>query len=418
MSFISFKYNKHLIFAIIYWLIEIITRSFTYFKWDDYFEIGKNNAINEYIYVILLNISDLIAGFLVLYINCSLKKKKGSEDKDINTFYQQINIISGREEEAKKTKSFIFKIMLVCSLDYLNRSVFYIFYQIIPDANHDDISHKTQKDVINNLDIISRYIFSIYILKTKVFKHHKVSIFIISVGFLVLIVDDIISAYYFYSDEINIKLNCIYIGVLSFRGIFFPFEDTIVKKLFTEDYIIPEFIMFIRGLGEFIIILIITPFLYFFFLDDNNIFNPDNELLSIILIIIAYILSSFIKAYLILKVIYYFSSQSVSFLIISESITGAITEIINYFISNKSNINLIFTLVIDVIMILITTFGTLIYDEIIVIHKLGMDNNVASEISSRAKSEIDSISILDDEKDKEEDIEDLNNSMSSENIYE
>ena len=69
-------------------------------------------------------------------------------------------------------------------------------------------------------------------------------------------------------------------------------------------------------------------------------------------------------------------------------------------------------------MILITTFGTLIYDEIIVIHKWGMDNNVASEISSRAKSEIDSISILDDEKDKEDDIEDLNNSMSSENIYE
>ena len=155
MSFIYFKYNKHLIFAIIYCLIEIITRSFTYFKWDDYFEIGKNDAINEYIYVILLNISDLLAGFLVLYINCSLKKKKDTEDKDINNFYQQINIISGREEEAKKTKSFIFKIILVCSLDYLNRSVFYIFYQIIPDSNHDDISNKTQKYVINKLDIIS-----------------------------------------------------------------------------------------------------------------------------------------------------------------------------------------------------------------------------------------------------------------------
>ena len=56
MSIIAFNYNKNLIYAIIYWALEIIIRSFIYFEWD-YFQIVKNSdAINEYIYMILLNI--------------------------------------------------------------------------------------------------------------------------------------------------------------------------------------------------------------------------------------------------------------------------------------------------------------------------------------------------------------------------
>ena len=56
MSFIRFNYNKNLIYAIIYLALEIIIRSFIYFEWD-YFQIVKNSdAINEYIYMILLNI--------------------------------------------------------------------------------------------------------------------------------------------------------------------------------------------------------------------------------------------------------------------------------------------------------------------------------------------------------------------------
>ena len=75
MSFITFNYNKNLIYAIIYWALEIITRSLRYFGWEKYYNIVENDAINEYIYVILLNISDLLSGFLVLYINYSSKKK-------------------------------------------------------------------------------------------------------------------------------------------------------------------------------------------------------------------------------------------------------------------------------------------------------------------------------------------------------
>ena len=166
--------------------------------------------------------------------------------------------------------------------------------------------------------------------------------------------------------------------------------------------------MFLRGLGEFVLILIITPILYFTLWSGKIIFNEN--LGKIALSIILYTLSSFIKEYLLMKVIYYFSSQSVSFLIISQSITGSICEIIKYFKSDESAIKSVF-LIIEIIVILITMFGTLVYDEIIIIKKCGLDTNVATEISSRARSEINSISNFDDDRtedDNEED-EDIDN---------
>ena len=417
MSFISFNYNKNLIYAIIYWALEIITRSVMYFKWE-YSKIVEKDTINEYFFVLIYNISDLLAGFLVLYINCSLKKKKKStiEPQKNELLFGNIEIISRGEKKVHHSKNFIYKIILICLLDYISRSNFFIFYQLNPEATHENVSQKAQKDIIVNLDIIARYIFSILILKTKVFKHHKLSIIIISVGFFILIPTDIISIKYF-SPQINERLSYIYIGIMSLRAISFPFEDIIVKKVFTDDYIIPEFFMFLRGIGELILILIITPIFYFFiWKNEHNNFVFKNDLINVILMIIFYILSSLIKAYLLLKVIYYFSSQSVSFLIISESITGSIYEIIKFFISEKYDYKIIF-LLIEIIIIIIITFGTLIYGEIIVIRKWGLDKNVAKEIILRGESEINSIGLIVDE-DEEDDEEEKNNNILLENVYE
>ena len=394
----TFHYNKNLIYAIIYWALEIIYRAFMYLQWN-YFSILKRDSTNEYIYVILLDIADLLAGFLVLYINSTLKKKKEvgvySDDNTSNSFIGKIEIISGEEKTLQKTKNYTYKIILICILDYLNRLAFFIFYQIFSEATHEVLSHKAQKDIIIHLDIIARYVFSIFILKTKVLKHHKVAILIIFIGFIILVPIDYISINYF-STTINAGLTYKYIGLLTFRGILFPFEDTIVKKVFIDDYIQPELLMFLRGLGEFVIILVVTPFLYFFIWKNDDSYSEFNsDLTNIILMVIFYTLSSFIKAYLLVKVIYYFSSQSVSFLIISESLTGSVADIIEIFIEKEHSFDVI-ALLLGIIVIIITTFGTLIYDEIIIIKKCGMDKNVAKEITSRGELELNSLSTFDD----------------------
>ena len=410
MSFIRFNYNRNLIYAIIYLALEIIYRILIYFNWNYFRIIEKNDAMNEYVYLILLNIADLLAIFLVLYIRSSLRKEPvvHYNDTDIATVstFTKIDIISRKDKFFHKNKSFIYKICIICLLDYLNRSASFIFFQSNKDAEHQNIFIKAQTDIITHLDIISRYIFSYFILKTKVFKHHKFSLILISIGFFIIIPTDVISVHFYKQPDINENFTFKYIGICTIRGILFPFEDTIVKQLFINNYILPEYLMFFRGFGEILIIIVITPILYFSLWQYEN-FNFNHiDIIKVIFTIILYTLSSFIKASLLLKVIYFFSSQSVSFLIISECITGSICEIIKSLNSEdlEDTHHLIF-LLIEIIVILITCFGTLVYDEIIVIKKWGLEINVASEITSRANLETSLISIKDDEIEEEEDFE-------------
>ena len=403
MAFISFNYNKNLMYAIIFWGLEIIYRCFIYFQFTN-FRIVTDYAINEYIYLIIFNTSDLLAGFLALYINYSSKKKKiHNQDDDTESSMSKITtaveFVSVKEKYFTR-KSFILKMIIIIFLHYSANLSSFIFFSIFKDATYENIFHKAKADIINHFDIIIRYIFSYLLLETKMFKHHKFSIIIILIGFVILAPTDFISMYLFSQGEINPKYTYIYIGVNLLRGVLYPLEDTLVKKIFTEDYIIPEFCMFLRGVGQLILIAIITPILYFTVWEVNIHIEYNKGIIA--LVIILYFLSSFIKEYLINKVIYYFSSQSVSFLIISESITTSILEIILYLknveseTDNKKFIKYLF-FIIELIVILNTTFGTLVFDEIIVIKKCGLNLNVAKEISLRARSEILSISNLEDD---------------------
>ena len=97
--------------------------------------------------------------------------------------------------------------------------------------------------------------------------------------------------------------------------------------------------------------------------------------------------------------------QSVAFLLISESLTGTLSEIVKFFDSEKNksdNINILF-LLIDIIIIILTAISTFIYNEIIVIKKWGLNTYVSSEISSRALSEIRRMNMTINENEEEED---------------
>ena len=119
-------------------------------------------------------------------------------------------------------------------------------------------------------------------------------------------------------------------------------------------------------------------------------------------------------------IIYKYSSQSVSFLIISESIACSLVEIIKFIISNDKGNIIIF--VIEIICIIFSVIGTLIYHEIIVIKKCGFNKNVATEIALRAELEGNAIGLLnsdinDDEDEEEEESEGKNNNSSATSIY-
>ena len=263
----------------------------------------------------------------------------------------------------------------------------------ITKAKREEVSHQLQKDLLNTVDIFMRYIFSIFILKVVFHKHRLFSIYLIAGSFIVLLISD-----FFYvglDEKLNLVVTLGYVGIIAFRAVSYPLVDTFIRQLFEDNYILPDSLMFIKSLIQVVSVAIITPILYYSFGVQLDIhFGTEN-----IIIIIVYILAHFVKQYFLLKIIYHFSAQSASFLVISESVSGSITGIIDFFKDEDKQFFDIFFLIIEFLAILLIAFATLTYDEIIIIHKCGLDENTKGGIINRAQDEMIKLNDIVDDSD-------------------
>ena len=78
MSLLTIKCDKHFIYVIIFWILEITLRLMLSLK-SNFFTFTQDIIKNEYMFVIFLNAADLLSGFLVLYSNQSSKTRKNKE---------------------------------------------------------------------------------------------------------------------------------------------------------------------------------------------------------------------------------------------------------------------------------------------------------------------------------------------------
>ena len=394
MSFLTINCNISFIYVLIYWLLEIFVRLIMYYKWE-YFKISDDAAETEYMFLIYPSISKLFSGILIIYINCVVSKKSGYKNKN------KVKLIY-KNPIGKKTKYYYLKLLLISFLEILSYSFYFIFFLFMKGEN-ENISSKTAKDVFTLLDIIIRYILSIIILKIKIFKHHIWSIFAIIIGFFLIVPFDICDVYF--EEEINNVVASIYIGVISLKSVFYPLENTYVKKFFNEFYVLPEYLLFSIGVVEVIIFLIITPILYALNVLKFN-FNFGTEIVTMTII---YIFTKAVREYILIKFIYLFSSQFVAFLIISLPISGSIMDIINFIrTKDKSQIPVYayISFPFELISLAFIIFGTLMYDEIIIVNKFGLNFNVKKGIIERAL--IDTKSTIPEEIEPFDDTESIN----------
>jgi len=394
MSFLTINCNISFIYVLIYWLLEIFVRLIMYYKWE-YFKISDDAAETEYMFLIYPSISKLFSGILIIYINCVVSKKSGYKNKN------KVKLIY-KNPIGKKTKYYYLKLLLISFLEILSYSFYFIFFLFMKGEN-ENISSKTAKDVFTLLDIIIRYILSIIILKIKIFKHHIWSIFAIIIGFFLIVPFDICDVYF--EEEINNVVASIYIGVISLKSVFYPLENTYVKKFFNEFYVLPEYLLFSIGVVEVIIFLIITPILYALNVLKFN-FNFGTEIVTMTII---YIFTKAVREYILIKFIYLFSSQFVAFLIISLPISGSIMDIINFIrTKDKSQIPVYayISFPFELISLGFIIFGTLMYDEIIIVNKFGLNFNVKKGIIERAL--IDTKSAIPEEIEPFDDTESIN----------
>ena len=385
MPILEFNYDKTLIYVAIYWIVEISFRLARKLK-KKYFYIVDNKVQNEYILAIYSSIGDLLSGFLVLYIHYSSKSEKEKEGEKIKDEEK-------KEKEAKNNliyeeirpvpKNYFLKYLIIIAvLEFFCRSNYWLAYVITGLENNDEVSHSLRRDLTNTLDIIMRYIFSIFILKTKIYKHHKISIIVISIGGLFITVADIID--YTIIDNNNIGIILYFISILLIRVIGYPYEHTLIRKLFQENFIIPETLQFIRGIMDSIIVIVLSIILYFSLSVDLNL----NLAFKYIITGISYIIMDFIREFLLFKVIYYMSAQSVSFLIIAKSIANVIYEIIDFSRNEKDTDtdNIIFY-VLELLGFFVILFATFVYEEIIIINKCNLDYHTKKRIIERGETD-------------------------------
>jgi hypothetical protein len=350
----------------------------------EYYTISNNPKDNEFMFIIFPVISKLFSGFIILYVYCVFRKNSANKNNNKNELIYENPI------DNKKNKYYFFKILFITCLELLSNCSYFIFFLII-DAEKEEVSHNSTKDVITLLDILIRYIFSICILKVRVFKHHIWSIYAMIFGFFLLLPFDIADIYY--EEKMHKVFSTTYVIVivflLTFKSIIYPLEDTYIKKFFNTYYTLPENLLFSISICE---VIILSVFGLIFYISDilkfDLILSPE-----VIITCAIYTITTAVMEYILMKIIYLFSSQSVSFLIISQNVAVSLIDIINFIKEkDKSNIqpHVYISFPFEIIALVIIIIATSVYDEIIIINRCGLNLNVKRGIIERAQLDIES----------------------------
>ena len=394
--FLSFNCEKILIYFAIYWILDTLINIPSLLGEPESIFLLEDPVQSKYLFVILSSIGDLLSGFLVLYVKktskhqAQIKIDEEEEEDEDNKNLKIYNIlisysISMNRKKWINRKENIIKLILIGFLEYIGLSVDWIAYAIYGEDLGPYI-FGLEKIVANIINTIARYICTLFILKKYIiYKHHLFSVIMIIIGLLILFINEFCIYYHKLIKLESLTKTIIYALILLLKNVIFPIKDTLISQFFINEYLYPEQMQFIRGLIESIIIIIVTPILSLSF-DIKLKFCCEYP---IIIFNIFFVLLNFFNNYIKLKLISHFSIQCVTFLITCRNV---ILPLIRIFIFNKKiEVEL---LILYIIGTFIIAFSLLVYDEIIIINKCGLNHNVKRIIQQRASQDMKDMDIL------------------------
>ena len=401
MGLLSCTIYKKYIYFIGYWLGEIIRTIFEIFFMDKEKKINFKKE-EELMKLFLLNIADLLTGFLVLYTKKTMKVLDSSKNlrKESKANKLETSLIYNDEPRFQHK---IFLIPLISIFDLIASSV-YFFAALFSNIT----LNPRQFDWMVSIDIIARIFFSIIILKIIVRKHHKLGIILCIIGFILMSISDIISIN---NENLNILDILKFMAIIFPKSILFPFVDVLYKLVLTNDFLLPHFIMFYRGLSQFPIIFITILILHwkneikFEFLKE---FNYNRIIYSIFFTLI-----SCMRNLSVLEVIYIFNSHYVSFLLAIIIFENTIRKFFEDDIYIFSDIKGITFFTVDITALLLISAGTLIFNEMIIINACGLKDKTKLNLINEEKGEN---KIIDESFYYEEEDDENNNSKENHSI--
>ena len=369
MSLFSFSCFKSYYYFIIFWLLDLSITIIRDLYLEQEIKSEEYMKGTEFIYISCLNLDDLLAGFLVLYTfikmrktkdenaliekNRESKRSKKKEKISYELIYNKISV---------KNNKFIY-LLLISLLEFVARSTDLLYLLIIGKIP----IRIGQVNWLISIDIFSRIIISRIILKTKIYRHHVLSIILTIIGLFSM---SICAFKVIIENELE---NWPYFLFIIGKYILLPLEDVINKVLLTDEFLLPHYLMFYRGIFNFIMLGILSASV---FLPESKLvifsyfsqFTTDKEKHIQILVKVIFTILSFFRAFCLLRVIDIFSPQHVSFL----NTTFSLYQLFKCRTKSRDDK---FITSIDAIFLLIIILGTLIFNEIIILNFFGLNKN-------------------------------------------
>ena len=370
MALISIKCFKSYNYFLVYWALDLISSIIENIPEEkDNNDSKDERKRKDYLNLLILNASDLLSGILVLITNYRMKSEKGKKEVKVsNKKYELIY----NDLSIKENKGIL--VFLMSIIDLIGRSSNLLYHLIYPKFK---IIKHCELAWLISIDIIFRIFFMKIILKIDLHKHHKFSIILLLIGFLPMSIKGI------YDLENSGGLSSLIFLIP--RNILFPLGDTISKILLTNKFVLPQNLMFLKGVLNFSMHLIILPTLILtkkikYKDDDGNIYFLEFKPLSIIVIILN-ILTKFLRGVCIMKIIDIFTPQHVCLV----NVVSALIIFLQYYILDPTYAFLIY---IYIIAFIIVIFAILLFTEILVINACELSKYTKVEIIEREKKEI------------------------------
>ena len=334
-------------------------------------EIFIQNDI--FIILTLINFfSDFFFGVLISYLQKETNKSK-SQKKILG-----INLIQNKGKNGPKLMDNYFKIFILiffgCYFSFISSLLSKLFDALITDKS------MLQNIKMRGLEIIFSTLLCYFTIRIKIYKHHKLSLFVIIICLITITGLEIILFHNKY-DSFELK---IYYLILIFVSITYPLFDTIEKYLFEVDFINPFTLLIIEGPIE--ISLMLTTFLFDLpwneittiknILIENNIYTY----LSLFLLLLYFIISGFKNIY----GMYTIKLYSPMVRALADFIKDPFLLIYHLFLNDNENIRLgSFFFWINFLISLIVIFFSFVFNEFLILYFCHLEYETYPEIRNR-----------------------------------
>ena len=206
-------------------------------------------------------------------------------------------------------------------------------------------------------DIFARYLFSRWILKTFFYLHHYLSFILSLIGLICITIIDIMT-------KTKKKINFLFVIISSVQLILYSFEDIMNKVAFRTLYILPNTLIFFKGLFQVIYFGIISAFLFGFgfYYEYEHIYRIETENF------LCFVLFNILRTYYLVKVIDKFSAQHMTILRVLESIVLFAYQLTPFNDKSESIKLEKWQLALQIIGFSFLTIASLIHNELIIIN--------------------------------------------------